>query len=230
LSTTANQLIAGLPRKDRIRLLACCDEVELVLADVLCEAGSTTRHAYFPSSAYISLVTSLGSKPVLEVGMIGKEGMLGTQLALGVMAAPLFALVQGPGMAWRITAAKLSREIADSKALRASLHRYVEVTLVQLASASACLRFHDIGQRLARWLLMSQDRAGSESFHITQEFLAYMLGVRRVGITTAAVALHRQGLITYQRGAIRVLDRAALEKAACSCYATDKACYADLMH
>jgi CRP-like cAMP-binding protein len=123
----------------------------------------------------------------------------------------------------------LGRTLTDSVALQRALNRYVCVQMAQLTSAAACLRFHNIGQRLARWLLMSQDRAHSPSFHVTHEFLAYMLGVRRVGITVAAGALQRQKLIEYHRGELTVLDRPGLEAAACTCYATDSRTYADLM-
>jgi len=230
LPAIQNRLIARLPRKDRTRLLASCEEIELVMSQVLCESGTTTRYAYFPIQGYISLVTPLDGRPILEVGMVGTEGMLGTQLVLGVAAAPLYALVQGPGRAWRVTAAAFRRELLVSKSLRLSLDRYVQVTMSQLASSAACLRFHQIGPRLARWLLMTHDRAQADSFHVTHEFLAYMLGVRRVGVTTAAGALHRQGLIDYSRGDVTVVDRPGLEAAACSCYAADRQAYDDVMH
>jgi CRP-like cAMP-binding protein len=230
LPDAKNRLIELLPRKDRARFLGACEEVELVLSAVICKSGVPTRHVYFPTTGYISLVTPIDGKPILEVGMVGSEGMLGTQLVLGVATAPLHALVQGGGSAWRLGAAAFRKELDYSQALRTHLNRYVQVTMTQLASSSACLRFHQIGERLARWLLMTQDRARADSFHVTHEFLAYMLGVRRVGVTTAAVGLQRRGLIEYQRGDITVLDRGGLEAAACSCYARDARSYVDLMH
>jgi CRP-like cAMP-binding protein len=230
LSTAENHLIELLPRKARSRLLAICEPVELVMAQVLSEVGMPTRHVYFPTEGFISLVTPINGKPILEVGMVGREGMLGTQLALGVGAAPLHALVQGPGAAWRIGAVPFRRELARSSALQRGLHRYVYVMMMQLASAASCLRFHQIGPRLARWLLMTQDRAHSDSFHITHEFLAYMLGVRRVGVTTAASELQRGRLIKYHRGEIRVLNRRGLEAVACSCYAADREAYVKMLH
>jgi CRP-like cAMP-binding protein len=223
-------LIELLPRNARLRLLAICEPVELVMAEVLGEVGIPTRYVYFPTESFISLVTTINGRPVLEVGMIGREGMLGTQLALGVSAAPLHALVQGSGAAWRIGAVAFRRELAHSSALRRGLNRYVYVMLMQLASAASCLRFHQIGPRLARWLLMTQDRAHSSSFHVTHEFLAYMLGVRRVGVTTAANVLQSSGLIKYHRGEIQVLNRRGLESAACSCYATDREAYEQMLH
>jgi CRP-like cAMP-binding protein len=223
-------LIELLPKKARLRLLAVCEPVELAMAQVLSEVGIPTRFVYFPTDGFISLVTPINGKPILEVGMVGREGMLGTQLALGVTVAPLHALVQGPGAAWRVSAAAFRRELAHSPALQQGLNRYVYVMMMQLASAASCLRFHQIGPRLARWLLMTQDRAHSDSFHVTHEFLAYMLGVRRVGVTSAASVLQRDGHIKYHRGEIEVLNRRGLEAAACSCYAADREAYERMLH
>ena len=220
-----NHLIALLPRRDRVSLLAACEPVRLELGTVLCEPGEPTGHVYFPKDCFISLVTAVEGEPGLEVGMVGREGMLGAQLALGVSAIPLHALVQGAGTAWRIAAAPFRHALSYSKALQLSLNRYVYVLMAQLATSSACTRFHRVEPRLARWLLMTQDRAHSDSFHLTHELLAHMLGVRRVGITGAACDLQRLGLIRYRRGAITVLDRAGLEAAACSCYAADRRAY-----
>jgi CRP-like cAMP-binding protein len=206
-------------------LLAICEPVDLTEGEVLEEVGGQTRYVYFPTEGFISLVTVIKGRPTLEVGMVGREGMLGTHLVLGVVTAPLHAVVQGTGVAWRIGATEFSKELARSPALQRGLNRYVYVTMMQLASSASCLRFHQIGPRLARWLLMTQDRAQSDSFHITHEFLAYMLGVRRVGITTAASELQREGLIKYRRGEIQVLNRRGLKAAACSCYAVDREAY-----
>jgi CRP-like cAMP-binding protein len=229
LSTAKNHLIELLPRAARLRVLAICEPVELVMAEVLSEVGMPARYVYFPTKGFISLVTPLNGRPILEVGMVGREGMLGTHLALGVKAAPLHALVQGSGAAWRIGAVAFRRELGHSTELQRGLNRYVYVMMMQLASAASCLRFHQIGPRLARWLLMTQDRAHSDRFHITHEFLAYMLGVRRVGVTTAASVLQRGGFIEYHRGEIQVLNRRGLEAAACSCYAADLEAYANVL-
>lgn len=226
MAVVENHLIELLPRKDRANLRAMSEPVQLVLADVLCEPGDPTRHVYFPTDGFISLIAQLAGHPGLEVGMVGREGMLGAHLVLGVTTTPLHALVQCPGMAWRIGVGDFRKELVRSLPLRRGLNRYIEVLMAQLAASATCMRFHLIGPRLARWLLMSQDRAHSDGFHVTQEFLAHTLGVRRVGITTAAVALQRDGLIEYHRGALTVLDRSGLEAAACSCYASDLLVYA----
>jgi len=220
-----NHLIALLPRRDRVSLLAACESVRLELGTVLCAPGEPTQHVYFPNDCFISLLTAIDGEPGLEVGMVGREGMLGAQLVLGVSAMSLHALVQGEGTARRIAAAAFLRELAGSKALRLSLSRYIHVLMTQLATSAVCTRFHHVEPRLARWLLMTQDRAHSDSFHLTHELLAHMLGVRRVGITGAASDLQRHGLIRYHRGDITVLDRAGLEAAACSCYAADRRAY-----
>jgi CRP-like cAMP-binding protein len=229
LATAQNHLIEALPRAERLRLLALCEPVQLALGQVLCEPGETTRHVYFPIDSFISLVTLTDGHPPLEVGMVGREGMLGGQLVLGVPTAPLRALVQGSGAALRLSSAALRRELAKSSALRTVLNRYLYVLMLQLTASAGCLRFHMIGQRLARWLLMSQDRAHASNFRVTHEFLAYMLGVRRVGITMAAGTLQRAGLISYRRGELTVLDRTGLEGAACGCYAADRRAYAALL-
>lgn len=229
MPTAENHLIQSLPRTDRLRLLALCEHVPLELSAVLYEPSQRTRHVYFPVDGFVSLVRPVEGHLGLEVGMVGREGMVGAHLALGVLMSPLRALVQGQGTARRIGAVAFRKELARSTALQRMLHRYVYVLMEQLATSAACLRFHEIEPRLARWLLMSQDRAHAETFLVTQEFLAYMLGVRRVGITAAASTLQRSGLIVYRRGELTVLDRLGLEAAACSCYAADQHAYASVL-
>ena len=224
-----NRLLAALPRSDRQRLLALCKPVQLTLAQVLCEPGQATRQVYFPSNSFISLIAQLDMQHGLEVGMVGSEGMVGVHLALGVAREPLKVLVQGPGEALCIAAAPFRAEIKRSAALNKQVQRYLYVLMAQRASSAACLRFHEIQPRLARWLLMSQDRAHANSFPLTQEFVSTMLGVRRVGATAAAGALQRRGLIHYHRGQLTVTDRPGLEAAACSCYAADLQSYAQAM-
>ena len=229
MPSPSNHLIDLLPRKDRLRFIGACENIELPLEQVLCEPGKPTKYVYFPTDGFISLIAVVKGSPGVEVGMVGREGMLGVQLALGVATAPLHALVQGTGTAWRIGTRAFKVELAASPALQNELHRYLYVLMAQLAESTACVRFHQIGPRLARWLLMSQDRSRASSFEVTQEFLAYMLGVRRVGITAAAGALQRNGLIAYSRGKLTVLDRKGLEQAACGCYAADQKTYAELL-
>lgn len=229
VSAHENGLIARLSGSDRSRLLALSEKVPLALGTVVCEPLMEARYVYFPNDCYFSMVTMLDNEPDLEVGMIGREGMLGAQLVLGVNTAMLHVLVQGEGTAQRVEAAKFRRLLAVSKGLQRTLGEYLFVQMTQLATAAGCTRFHAVGPRLARWLLMSQDRSDGDSFHLTQEFVAYMLGVRRVGITRAASDLQRLGLIRYRRGEITVLDRLGLEAAACGCYAADQLAYDRLL-
>lgn len=224
-ATHANRLLAALPRKDLQHFLAGCEQVELMFADVLCEPREPIRHVYFPTDSYISLVSSTDDHAKLEVALVGNEGMHGVALVLGVHTSPLHALVQGQGPALRMNAAPFRRELRHSPALQRELSHYIYVRMSQLAQTAACTRFHVVEARLARWLLMTQDRARSNELHITHEFLAYMLGVRRVGITKAAGSLQKRKLIDYSRGVITVLDRRGLEAASCGCYRHDKVIY-----
>ena len=228
LATIENHLIELLPLKDHLRLLTLCDRVELNRAEVLYEPDQPTSYAYFPTEAVISLMVLINGSPGVEVGMVGREGMLGTHLALGARTSTLRAVVQGQGAAWRICAVAFREELEHSRALRRGLDRYLSVLMVQLATSAGCQRFHQVAPRLARWLLMSQDRCHSDRFWMTQDFISVMLGVRREGVTQAAEAFRSAGLIDYRRGDIKVLDRAGLEAAACGCYAADRRAYSEL--
>ena len=220
-----NLLLAALSAEDRARLLGDGPPIDLSFGDTLSESGDRIHHVYFPIDGFVSLITPGVDRAQLEIGLVGNEGMLGVPLLLGIHTSPLRALVQGSGHAWRIDAAHFMRLIESHSTIRNALNRYLYVFLAQLMQTATCTRFHLVEARLARWLLMTRDRAHSNQFHVTHEFLAYMLGVRRVGVTSAASALQRRKLIRYQRGDIAVLDVRGLEKAACPCYAIDKKIY-----
>ncbi len=225
----ANRLLACLPRTDQKRLIAQCEEVDLIESGVLCEPGDRLRHVYFPICGFISMITPIDRRAGFEVGLVGSEGVQGVSLVLGVDIAPQRALVQGAGSALRMKVAAFRHGLAQSASLRRLLDRYLYVLMSQLAQTAACTRFHLLEARLARWLLMTHDRACSDEFHLTHEFLAFMLGMRRVGITKAAGALQKRNLISYSRGTIKVLNRAGLEAAACTCYRIDRDIYKSVL-
>ena len=221
----SNRLLAALPAKDRKALMARCDEVDLAFGQVLDEPGHRIGYVYFPTDSYVSLVTQAAREASLEVGLVGDEGMHGVSLVLGIDVSPLRALVQGAGPALRLSASAFRSECATRPALQQALNRYLYVLMSQLAQSAACTRYHLIEARLARWLLMTQDRAHADTFDVTHEFLAWMLGVRRVGVTGAASTLQRRHLITYSRGTVTVLNRRGLEAASCTCYQLNKDVY-----
>ncbi|MEO8848902.1 MAG: Crp/Fnr family transcriptional regulator [Casimicrobiaceae bacterium] len=206
-------------------MLSGCELVDLIFTDVLCDPGERLTQVYFPTTSFISLVMPIDASAALEVGLVGNEGMLGIPLALGVDVSPVRAVVQGAGMALRMDAARFCSELRRSQPLQRTIDRYVFVHLSQLAQTAACKRFHVVEARLARWLLMTQDRAHADAFHVTHEFLSFMLGVRRVGVTKAASCLQKRRLIRYHRGDITVLDRRGLRSAACGCYKADRESY-----
>ena len=213
-----NRLIEALPRQARSKILRSCETVNLAFGAVLCEANQRLRHVYFPLTGFISLVVMVERHPPLEIGLIGNEGMLGATLALGVSGARLRGIVHGPGTALRMTAAQLRGELSSSHELRRTLKQYLFVLLAQQSRSIACTRFHEIRSRLARWLLMTHDRAHADHFHLTHQYLADMLGVQRSAITIAAGVLQSGKIISYTRGEIYVLDRCGLESASCECY------------
>jgi CRP-like cAMP-binding protein len=213
-----NRLLASLPRKSYTELLPGLADVSLVFGDVLYEPGARIRDVYFPQKSVVSLLTVVDGRDALEVGLVGREGMVGIQLALGVDVSPVRALVQGAGPAMQMSAVHFRKAFDASAALQRGLYRYTHGLMAQITQTAACNRFHRVEARLARWLLMTRDRVDSAQFRLTQEFLSHMLGVRRVGVTEAASALQERGLIEYSRGNILILDHKGLEAAACSCY------------
>lgn len=222
---TLNRLLETLPDNERHRLLAEFETVELMFGNVLYVPRARLDHVYFPIDGFISLIMPVDNTTSLEVGLIGNEGMFGIPLALGVDISPVRAVVQGSGSALRLDAASFGRELRRSETLQRQIDRYTYVHMCQLAQTATCTRFHVVEARLARWLLMTQDRARAKTFQITQEYLALMLGVRRVGITKAAGSLQKRGLIHYSRGNITVLNRRGLKSASCGCYKADIEAY-----
>lgn len=220
-----NQLLTALPESERYAFMAECEIVELTFGEVLFQPADTVSHVYFPIDSFISLIAIIDADNRLEVAMAGKEGMLGTSLVLGVNEAPLLALVQGGGTALRINAIRFQQLLKKSPVLHQRLKSYLYVVMNQLAKSAACNHYHRIEARLARWLLMTQDRASSDQLQLTHDFLAMMLGVRRAGITVAAIALQSRGLIRYHRGEMSVFDRPGLIGASCECYIEDCALY-----
>jgi CRP-like cAMP-binding protein len=213
-----NSLLAALPRRVYLRLLPGLTTVDLVFGDVLYEAGDAIQEVYFPSGSLISLLTLVEGHLALEVGMVGREGMVGIPLVLGADVSPVRALVQGAGPALRMKTDRFRKELRRHPSLQRELNRYIHALMAQISQTAGCNRFHVVEARLARWLLMTRDRVRSAQFRMTHDFLSHMLGVRRVGVTEAASALQRQKLIEYDRGNIRILDDRGLEAASCSCY------------
>ncbi len=217
-----NRLLAGLPRRDLERLLPQMEPVALKLGEVLYEPGARIKHCYFPNAGVVSLLTVIGPNKAAEVGMIGREGLVGMSAAVGLNISQLRAVVQGDGSALRITAASLQKEFAASDSMHRGLFRFSHSLMGQVAQTAACNRFHKAEMRLARWLLVTRDRLRSESFYLTHQFLSLMIGVRRVGVTAAAGNLARRKLISYRRGNVRILNSRGLQAASCSCYEVTK--------
>ena len=215
---TPNHLLAAVSQRAYREMLSGLEPVKLVYGQVLYEPTGLIRHVYFPIDCLVSLLTAVDNGRVLEVGMVGNEGMVGMPMVLGIGESAVRALVQGGGTAMRMPASRFRTEFNKNILLQRALFRYTHLLMAQVSQTAACNRFHEAEGRLARWLLMTSDRLHTDEFLLTHEFLAHMLGVRRVGVTKAAEGLRRKKLIVYSRGHITILDRAQLEKAACVCY------------
>jgi CRP-like cAMP-binding protein len=213
-----NGLLSALPRAEYERLSPHLELVRLAPGKILYNAGDAVRHAYFPKGGMICLLSTTESGRIIEVAMIGNEGMAGIPIILRSEAAPYQVMVQLAGNALRIKAGAVRAEFDRGGRLQHLLLRYTHTLLTQIAQSAACNRFHTVEERLCRWLLVSRDRVQTDTIRLTQEFLSQMLGAPRSSVTTVAVALQREGLIRYNRGQITILDRRGLETASCECY------------
>jgi CRP-like cAMP-binding protein len=224
-----NALLASLPDADWQRLRPQLEPVALRAGQVLYESGAVLSHGHFPTSAIASLQYVTESGASAQIAVVGKEGIVGIPLFMGGGSTPSRAVVQTAGAALRISGPALREAFADSAPLMRLLLRYTQALIAQMAQVAVCNRHHSLDQQLCRWLLLSLDRQVGSELVVTQEQIAYMLGVRREGVTEAALALQRAGLIRYHRGHIMVLDRQALEQRSCECYAVVKAEYDRLL-
>lgn len=221
----SNRVLASLPSREYRHLASELELVELEFGQVLYEAGRSIRQVYFPLDCLVSLLTAVDKRRTLEVGMVGNEGMTGIPFILGLGVSGVRALVQGGGSALRMNAKSFRIEFERNQVLQQALFRYTYALMAQIAQTAACNRFHNAEARLARWLLMTHERVGSDEFPLTHEFLAHMLGLRREGITQAASALKRSKVISYSRGRIKILNVAGLTARACSCYQVVRTVY-----
>ncbi|HZT80515.1 MAG TPA: Crp/Fnr family transcriptional regulator [Gemmataceae bacterium] len=226
---TGNQLLDRLPAGLFDSLAPSLEPVTLAAKEGVYDEGQPIRHVWFPTSAVISLVVVLEDGREIEATTVGREGLVGFHLVLGLDFSPLRALCQVPGGALRLPAGVLRRAVEASPAADAFLRRYVAVFLRNANQIVACNAVHSVEERACRWLLMAHDRVGSDEFSLTQEFLAEMLGVRRQSVTVVAGALQQAGLIAYRRGVVRILNRTGLEGASCECYRVMRAFYEGLL-
>jgi len=213
-----NRLLAALPPAEYRRLLPALEQVNLDFGDVLQEAGAPIRYVYFPVGCVICLLTPTDDQRAIATGLVGPEGMLGIPLALEVDNSCVRAEVQVAGAAFRMPAARLTSELQRGQQLQRQLFRHAQVKINQARQFAACMASHCLEQRLACWLLTISDRAGSHRLHLTQEYVARVLNVRRVSVTHACGSLRARGLIRYSRGSMVILDRPGLESASCQCY------------
>jgi CRP-like cAMP-binding protein len=221
-SPLGNHLLAALPAADLARLSPEMEFIALALGETLYESGSQLRHVYFPVSGVVSLLIVTEHGGSAEIAVIGNDGCVGMALLLGGETTLDRAVVQIAGHAYRLPAQVVLREFKRGAAAQLLLLRYIQVLMTQTAQTAVCNRHHTVEQQLCRWLLLTLDRVTSRDVAMTQELISNMLGVRRPGVTQAARNLQQAGLIEYERGHIRVLDRAKLEAHACECYAVVK--------
>jgi CRP-like cAMP-binding protein len=214
----ANHILSSLPPEDYQRLAPHFETQEAPRGQVLYQAEQHMDYGYFPLNAMISLISRTADGESVEVGIVGYEGFVGVSFLLGVDRSPFEQMVQIPDGAVRVRSKVLLEEFGRGGAFQALTLRYVQSLVLQTSQIAACNRLHSLSERLARWLLMSEDRCRCSDLPLTQEFLSLMLGVRRPGVTETAVVLQAQGLISYMRGHITIMDRAGLEEAACDCY------------
>jgi CRP-like cAMP-binding protein len=213
-----NRLLAALPREEYERILPHLAHVTFTLGQVVYESGGRMSYIYFPTGSIISLLYMMEDGASAEMGMAGKEGLVGVALFMGGGTMPNRAIVQSAGAAYRMGAQALQEEFARAGTFQRMLLRYTQALLTQMSQTAVCNRLHGIEQQLCRWLLLSHDRIDSDELVMTQELIANMLGVRREGVTAAAGRLQEHGLISYVRGRIQILDRGGLEAAVCECY------------
>jgi len=226
-----NQLLRGLSAADYALIVPHLQRVALGVGEKISDANARTRFVFFPETAVLSLILTMTNGTAVEAATVGNEGVVGLAAFLGTGAMTTQCLTQIAGDAQRLPAVTLLRVVAESPALAVLLRRYTQAFINQLAQSVACNRLHTIDQRFARWLLMTHDRVGGgDSFDLTQEFLSYMLGVRREGVSGASRALQQLGIISYRRGHISVLDRRGFERAACECYGETRADFARLFN
>jgi CRP-like cAMP-binding protein len=226
---TSNQLLAALPVDEMARWLPLIELVEMALGQVLYEAGSPMSHVYFPSTAIVSLLYVTESGDSTEIAAVGNEGVVGISLFMGGDTTPNRAVVQSAGACYRLQAEVIKAEFNRSAPVAHLLLRYTQALITQMAQTAVCNRHHTADQQLCRWLLTSLYRLQGNELTMTQELIANMLGVRREGVTEAALKLQRAGLISYSRGRIKVLDRPGLALRTCECYAVVKAEYNRLL-
>jgi CRP-like cAMP-binding protein len=221
--STDNRLLAALPPAGYERIAPFLEPVELRSGEVLYQSGQPIDYLYFPTGAMVSLVSQMAGGHEIEVGVTGFEGLVGLPYLMGAEVSPLMNMAQMPGGAMRARASALRDEFGRCGPLQRSLLRYAQSVMVMASQAAACNALHTLSERLAKWLLMSHDRARGDELPLTHEFLSMMLGVRRAVVTEAAVVLQTEGLIKYRRGHITVTDREGLEGFACECYPVVKA-------